>query len=197
MTENTSSAENYVLFADKSKSISGLNKRMLFIMLPLILLMFAFSRLAHGFFIPVRSKTPPYSVRHIHVSFGPVGSVVFTGLPWFLLAECGGLYLIMARSHKKASAANCRSQHSGDRSGYSRNTLGVDSLGRSCGSSDLQFYLPLCGNCSEEFGPSQSAHGETSMASSSECGLCSALQTFRHLCRAYQHSTSLPARHCR
>ena len=93
--------EDYVLFADKSKSVSGLNKRMLLIMLPLVVLAFAMSHFAQGVSIPVHSKTPPYSVKHVRVVFGPLMSGYFTWFPWFLLGECALLYFLNVRSFKK------------------------------------------------------------------------------------------------
>ena len=42
MSLDTLPAADYVLYADTKKSVSGLNKRMLFIMLPLVLLSFLF-----------------------------------------------------------------------------------------------------------------------------------------------------------
>ncbi len=71
MSVNVVPTEDYVLFADKRKSLSGLNKRMLFIMLPLILLIFVLNHSASLFF------------------------------PWFLTAEWALIYFVSARSYKK------------------------------------------------------------------------------------------------
>lgn len=75
MNETGFPTEDYVLFADRSKSLSGLNRRTLFILLPLVLLSLAFSHyLASG---------------------------ILTLFPWLLVGECAFLYLVMARSYKK------------------------------------------------------------------------------------------------
>ena len=75
MNETVFPLEEYVLFADQNKSVSGLNKRMLFFLLPLILLSFAFSHF--------------------------LASGILTLFPWLLVGECALLYLVMIRSFKK------------------------------------------------------------------------------------------------
>ena len=90
--------DDYVLYADTKKSLSGLNKRMLFIMLPLVVLSFlCFGALAHMFtppppVLPGQHNPPPrVSSTAAHLSW----------FPWFLLVECVFLYVVMARSHRK------------------------------------------------------------------------------------------------
>ena len=95
-------AGDYVLYADKSKSLSGLNKRMLFIIVPLVSLAFLFARAySHGFSIPVHAQAPPHLVRNVHVQFDPASTVLFSWFPWFLLAEGAFFYVLMARSYLK------------------------------------------------------------------------------------------------
>lgn len=101
MTEDTRTAEDYVLYADTKKSLDGLNKRMLFFMLPLVVLSFVFfGAFSHGFTIPRHgpSGQPAPSLR---VPFDPATAAFFSWFPWFLLAECVFLYAVMARSHRK------------------------------------------------------------------------------------------------
>ncbi len=90
--------EDYVLYADTKKSLTGLNKRMLFIMVPLVLLSFLyFGALAHQF-------TPPPPVlpgQHIAPPRVSATAARISWFPWFLVAECVFLYVIAARSHKK------------------------------------------------------------------------------------------------
>lgn len=40
-------------------------------------------------------------MKHVRVQFGPVASSVFTGLPWFLVAEFALLYWVQVRSFRK------------------------------------------------------------------------------------------------
>ncbi len=101
MTEDTMTTDDYVLYADTKKSLNGLNKRMLFLMLPLVVLSFVFfGAFAHGFSIPRHGPTgqPAPALR---VLFDPGMAAFFSWFPWFLLAECALLYVVMARSHKK------------------------------------------------------------------------------------------------
>ncbi len=100
MTVNSLSAENYVLFADRSKALSNLNKRMLFV-LPLIVFFAISTFFAHGFTISVHSKKPPFLVKQVPVQFGPVTSGVLTWMPWFLGAEFALLYWAQIRSFRK------------------------------------------------------------------------------------------------
>lgn len=101
MSVNIVPTEDYVLFADKSKALSNLNKRMLLV-LPLVVLFFAVSAYyAHGFSVPVHTKKPPFLVKHVQVQFGPITSAVLFGLPWFLAAEFGLLYWVQVRSFRK------------------------------------------------------------------------------------------------
>ena len=102
MNETVFPTEDYVLFADRSKSVSGLNKQMLFFLLPLVLLSFAFSHyLASGFSVTIHSKTPPYAARRVQVPYSPTTNGILTLFPWLLVGECALLYLIMVRSYKK------------------------------------------------------------------------------------------------
>ena len=102
MNETVFPTEDYVLFADRSKSVSGLNKRMLFFLLPLVLLCFAFSHyLGSGFSVTIHSKTPPYAARRVQVPYSPTTNGILTLFPWLLVGECALLYRIMVRSYKK------------------------------------------------------------------------------------------------
>ena len=102
MNETVFPLEEYVLFADRNKSVSGLNKRMLFFLLPLVLLSFAFSHfLASGFSVTTHSKIPPYAAQQIQVPFSPGTKSILTLFPWLLVGECALLYLVMVRSYKK------------------------------------------------------------------------------------------------
>ena len=101
MSVDTMPTDDYVLYADTKKSLNGLNKRMLFLLLPLVVLSFVFCGVfAHGFSIPQHGPAgrPAAALR---VSFNPVMTNYFTWFPWLLLAECGFLYVVMARSHRK------------------------------------------------------------------------------------------------
>ena len=101
MSLDTMPTDDYVLYADTKKSLNGLNKRMLFLLLPMVVLSFVFCGVfAHGFTVPRHGPTgrPAAAIR---VPFNPVMTVYFTWFPWFLLAECGFLYVVMARSHRK------------------------------------------------------------------------------------------------
>lgn len=94
-------AADYVLYADTKKSVSGLNKRMIFIMLPLVLLSFLFVGAAgHGLTMP-RHGTPGQPISPLRFALGSGMFAFFSWFPWFLLAECVLLYVIMARAHKK------------------------------------------------------------------------------------------------
>ena len=95
MNETVFPLEEYVLFADRNKSVSGLNKRMLFFLLPLVLLSFAFSHfLASGFSVTTHSKIPPYAAQQIQVPFSPGTKSILTLFPWLLVGECALLYLV-------------------------------------------------------------------------------------------------------
>ncbi len=101
MSVDITPAEDYVLYADTKKSLRGLNKRMFFFMLPLVVLSFVFfGAFSHGFAIPQHGPSgqplPPVPVR-----FDPAMTAFLSWFPWFLLAECAFLYVVMARSHKK------------------------------------------------------------------------------------------------
>jgi len=94
-------AADYVLYADTKKSVSGLNKRMLFIMLPLVLLFFLFfGAMGRGFTI-ARHRASGRPAASLHIALDPMMAAIVSWVPWFLLAECALLYLIMARAHKK------------------------------------------------------------------------------------------------
>ena len=102
MSVNAVSTEDYVLFADKSKSIRGLNRHMLIGLLPVVFLMFGLSYFFLTFSIPIRSKTPPYLVRHVRVaSLDPMLFAFFSWFPWFLVAECVVIYIVTANLLKK------------------------------------------------------------------------------------------------
>lgn len=102
MNETIFPLEEYVLFADRNKSVSGLNKRMLFFLLPLVLLSFAFSHyLASGFSVTTHSKTPPYAARQIQVPLSSATTGHLTLFPWLLVGECALLYFVMVRSYRK------------------------------------------------------------------------------------------------
>ena len=90
--------EDYVLYADTKKSLTGLNKRMLFIMVPLVLLSFLYSSAFAHLFAP-----PPPVLPGQHVPPPRVSSMAahFSWFPWFLVAECVLLYVSVARPHKK------------------------------------------------------------------------------------------------
>lgn len=101
MTADILPANDYILFADKSKALGNLNKRMLLV-LPLVVVFFAFSLyFAHGFTAPIRSKKPPFLVKHVQVQFGPLTTSILSGLPWFLAAEFALLYWAQVRSFRK------------------------------------------------------------------------------------------------
>lgn len=101
MSLDTLPAADYVLYADTKKSVSGLNKRMLFIMLPLVLLSFLFvGAMGHGLTIP-RHGPSGQTVSPLRIVLGSGMAAFISWLPWFLLAECALLYVIMARAHKK------------------------------------------------------------------------------------------------
>ena len=69
-------------------------------MLPLVLLSFMLCNyFSRGFSVPIRSKTPPYLVKHVQTLSDPYLSV----LPWFLVAECTFLYFMSVRSYKNQS----------------------------------------------------------------------------------------------
>lgn len=90
--------EDYVLYADTKKSLSGLNKRMLFFLLPLVVLSFVFcGAVAH-----ILTPTPPVlpGQHNPPPRVSPMAAH-FSWFPWFLLAECVFLYAIQARSHWK------------------------------------------------------------------------------------------------
>lgn len=125
LSESTLPSEDYVLFADRSKSLSGLNKRMLFIVLPLVLLSFVFyGYFAHGFLIPIHVNNSPHPVRHIRVQFDPAISFFFSWFPWFLLAECVLLYSLAARSYRKQAKPILTLSSEG---------IGVDTMGTHLG----------------------------------------------------------------
>ena len=101
MSVNVVPTEDYVLFADKSKALGNLNKRMLLV-LPIVVLFCAVSAYyAHGFTVPVHTKKPPFLVKHVQVQFDPVTSAVLSGVPWFLAIEFGLLYWAQVRSFRK------------------------------------------------------------------------------------------------
>lgn len=101
MIETTSPSEDYILYPDKRKSLGNLNKRLLFMMLPIILLSFVPSVFfPHGFSISVHSSTAPYRVRQVLVN-DPVLSSLFSWVPWFFVAEVVALYFVVARSYRK------------------------------------------------------------------------------------------------
>lgn len=97
MSMDITPTDDYVLYADTKKSLSGLNKRMLFLLLPIVVLSFIFCGVfAHMFtpqpILPGQHNPPPQvSSTAAHISW----------FPWFLLAECAFLYVVMARSHRK------------------------------------------------------------------------------------------------
>ena len=108
MSVNIMPAEDYVLYADTKKSLDGLNKRMLFIMVPIVLLLFLFfGAMAHVLHV----LTPPSPVlpgQHVPPPrLYPMAALLswfpwfLSWFPWFLVAECVFLYVIVARSHKK------------------------------------------------------------------------------------------------
>ena len=101
MSMDITPTDDYVLYADTKKSLAGLNKRTLFFLLPLVVLSFVFGGVfAHGFAIPRHGSSgqplPPIPIR-----FDPAMTAFLTWFPWFLLAECAFLYVVMARAHKK------------------------------------------------------------------------------------------------
>jgi len=101
MSANIMLADGYVLYADTKKSLAGLNKRMLFFLLPLVVLSFVFfGAFSHGFAIP-RHGPSGQPAPALRVPFDPAMAAFFSWFPWFLLAECVFLYVVMARSHRK------------------------------------------------------------------------------------------------
>jgi len=101
MSLDTTPAADYVLYADTKKSVNGLNKRMLFIMLPVVLLSFLFfGALGHGLTIP-RHGASGGPAAPVHIALDPAMAAFVSWVPWFLLAECALLYVVMARAHKK------------------------------------------------------------------------------------------------
>lgn len=101
MSVDITPADEYVLYADTKKSLDGLNKRMLFFMLPLVVLSFVFFGVfTHGFTIP-RPGPAGRPVPALRVPFDPAMAAFFSWFPWLLLAECIFLYAVMARSHRK------------------------------------------------------------------------------------------------
>lgn len=101
MSVDITPTEDYVLYADTKKSLAGLNKRMLFLMLPLVVLSFVFfGTFSHGFAIP-RHGPSGQPAPALRVPFDPAMAAFFSWFPWFLLAECVFLYVVMARSHRK------------------------------------------------------------------------------------------------
>ncbi len=94
--------EPYILYADKSKSLRGLNKRMLWIGLPMMLLMFAFfGALSHGFSVPLPRTAAHPRGGTVYIPGGHLGFLSW--IPWFFVLEFVLLYMVVLRSTKKQS----------------------------------------------------------------------------------------------
>ena len=98
MSVDTVPAEDYVLYADTKKSLNGLNKRMLFLMLPLVGLVFLFFGAMGHILTPPAPALPGQHIPPPRVS--PMAAL-FSWFPWFLVAECVFLYAVVVRSHRK------------------------------------------------------------------------------------------------
>lgn len=95
--------EDYVLFADTSKSVRSLSKRMLITLLPIVFLVSGLSYFFLTFSVPIHSVTPPYLVKHIRIAsvVSPIISKVFSWLPLFVVAEFVVVYAVAVNLLRK------------------------------------------------------------------------------------------------
>ena len=196
MSVDITPTDDYVLYADTKKSLAGLNKRMLFFLLPLVVLAFIFgSVFAHGFAIP-RHGSSGQPLPPVPIHFDPAMAAFLSWFPWFLLAECAFLYVVMARSPPETEEADCRPELRRDRGGHHGDASRSDPLGRDRGSPFLHDDLPLRRHRSEEHERAVSTAGRKAfLGGEGQRVLHPAVQAAGHLRRADQYPASLSADH--